>query len=320
MGKDFGNRTTGIKIMKTLTHGSLFNGIGGFQLAAEWAGWENVFSCEIDDFCNKITKYHYPKCKQYYDIKKTCFKKYRGQIDVLSGGFPCQVFSVAGKRLGTADDRYLWPEMYRAVKEIQPRWVVAENVLGIVNWSAGLVFEQVYSDLEAQGYEVQSFILPAAGVGAPHQRYRTWFVAYNPNARIEGLQLQGNDRICGFENATNSEASELLNEDGREKRTITDAYSKRRELRHSGKTERTRSSDELLGCKHAVPNWDDFPTQSPVCGGDDGFPYELDGVAFPHWRRESIKAYGNAIVPQVALQIFKTINEYEKLNRNGNKN
>ncbi len=161
-----------------LRHGSLFSGIGGFELAAQWMEWENIFHCEIDPFCQKVLKYHFPKSKSHEDIKQTDFTIYRGQIDVLSGGFPCQPFSVAGERKGSDDDRHLWPEMCRAIKEIQPRWVVGENVRGIINWNGGLVFEQVQSDLENEGYEVQSFILPACGVDAPHRRDRVWVIGY----------------------------------------------------------------------------------------------------------------------------------------------
>lgn len=107
---------------------------------------------------------------------------------MLTGGFPCQPFSVAGERKGTADDRYLWPAMLGVIRSVQPRWVVGENVYGIVSWSQGLVFEQVCTDLEAAGYEVQAYLIPAAGVGAPHLRYRTWFVAHRTDARVETVR------------------------------------------------------------------------------------------------------------------------------------
>lgn len=130
-------------------------------------------------------KYHFPESEQYEDIRTTDFTVWRDRVDVLTGGFPCQPFSLAGKRKGTADDRYLWPAMLGVVRTVRPRWVVGENVLGIVNWSQGMVFEQVCTDLEAAGYEVQAYLIPAAGVGAPHLRYRTWFVAHRGDARAE---------------------------------------------------------------------------------------------------------------------------------------
>jgi len=120
--------------------------------------------------------------------KKTDFTKYRGSIDILSGGFPCQPFSVAGHTRGTADDRYLWPEMLRAIREIRPHYVVGENVRGLVSWSDGLVFDTAQSDLEAEGYKVIPFLLPACGVNAPHKRYRIWFIAHTTDARVEGVQ------------------------------------------------------------------------------------------------------------------------------------
>lgn len=169
------------------THASLFSGIGGFDLAAEWAGLKNVFNCEIDSFCRKVLKYHFPNAKQYEDIRATDFTIWSGKVDVLSGGFPCQPFSTAGKRKGTEDDRYLWPEMLRAIREIQPRWVLGENVRGIVNWNGGMVFEQVLADLEDAGYEVTPYLVPACGVGAPHRRDRVWFVA--KNTKRDGFEV-----------------------------------------------------------------------------------------------------------------------------------
>ena len=160
-----------------LNHGSLFSGIGGFDLAADWVGWNNAFHCEWNVYGQRVLKHHDPKAKTYEDITKTNFTIWRGRIDVLTGGFPCQPYSAAGKRKGTEDERHLWPEMLRAIRQIQPRWVVGENVLGITNWNGGMVFEEVQTDLENEGYEVFAYVLPAAGVNAPHQRYRTWFVA-----------------------------------------------------------------------------------------------------------------------------------------------
>ena len=170
-----------------MNHGSLFSGGGGFDLAAEYMGWENIFHCEIDPFCQKILKHYWPLAISVSDIKQFDATPFKGKIDILTGGFPCQPFSAAGKRRGTEDNRYLWPDMLRVIREIRPRYVVAENVYGLLNWSEGLVFEQVHTDLEAEGYEVQAFILPACGVNAPHRRYRIWFVAHaNDNGQHRG--------------------------------------------------------------------------------------------------------------------------------------
>jgi len=182
---------------KKMKHGSLFSGIGGFDYAAECVGFHNIFNCEIDPFCRKVLDFHFPNADKLIDIKTTNFEKYEGKINVLSGGFPCQPFSVAGKRKGTDDNRYLWSEMLRAIKEIKPTYIVAENVYGLLSQSNGVVFEQVCSDMEAEGYEVQPFIIPACGVNAPHRRYRVWIIAYNSNARIKNMrewenQIHGN--------------------------------------------------------------------------------------------------------------------------------
>ncbi len=273
-----------------MTHASLFSGIGGFDLAAEWAGWTNLFNCEIDPFCQKVLKYHFPNAEQYSDIRTTDFTIWRDRIDVLTGGFPCQPFSLAGKRKGTEDERYLWPEMLRAIREIRPRWVVGENVYGILNWSDGLVFEQVCSDLEHEGYEVQAYILPAAGVGAPHKRDRVWFVAYCADAGSKSMQGSKNGiyvtRITTDSNCTESQRSQQL-----------------RGIRctRSVKTQSRQSRRPI--CSY----WDEFPTQPPICGRNDGFPGRISGITVPRWTKEAIQALGNAIVPQAIFQIYQII-------------
>ena len=123
-----------------MNHIRLFEGIGGFSLAARWMGWETIAWCEWNEFGQKVLKHHFPKAQAHGDITKTDFTIYRGQCDIVNGGFPCQPYSLAGKRKGKEDDRHLWPEMLRAIREIQPTWVVGENVFGLVNWDGGLVF------------------------------------------------------------------------------------------------------------------------------------------------------------------------------------
>ena len=153
-----------------MKHGSLFSGIGGFDLAAEWMGWENVFHCEWNKFGQQVLNYYWPNAICYEDITKTDFSIHRGTIDIISGGFPCQPYSSAGKRLGKEDERHLWPEMLRCIREISPSWIVGENVRGLTNWNGGMVFDEVQADLEAIGYEVLPFLLPACAVNAPHRR------------------------------------------------------------------------------------------------------------------------------------------------------
>ena len=315
-----------------MTHGSLFSGIGGFDLAAEWMGWENVFHCEIAEFPRKVLKYHFPKSICYEDIKKTDFTKHRGEIDIISGGFPCQPYSNAGKRKGKDDDRHLWPEMLRVIREIQPRFVVGENVAGLLSWNNGMVFHEIITDLENEGYETQAFLIPACATNAPHRRDRIWFVAYSngtkqrndigENIRQEGEiwrgkegnvfgELRSNGNVADTESKRTWEQSSK--DRGREDRRFdnngkegnvanTDGFGLRRESNWIGKS-------KFNGKNYKRNDWENFPTQSPICGGDDGIPTELDGITFPKWRNESIKGYGNAVVPQVVYQIFKAIEQ-----------
>jgi len=370
-----------------MKHIGLFEGIGGFSLAARWMGWETVAWCEWNEFGQRVLRHHFPEAEGFGDITKTNFTKYANRIDILTGGFPCQPYSAAGKRLGKEDDRHLWPEMLRAIREIQPTWVVGENVLGLVNWNGGLVFDEVQADLEAEGYEVQPYVLPAAGVGScPHRRDRVWFVAYGKTNRLS--RSKGTDKWQEYKQDNRSELWNPFNTDGQsgdaahtdsmrleqcENRTEmgggqgkvggegsqpsnavetngevsnashsdcngqhgsnsqhevnasqggqyaqrdieqgngngdvadTDGIRLRGESNGFGKSRFTNEAGE-------IGNWHNFPTQSPICSRNDGLSSRLDGITFPKWRQESIKAAGNAIVPQVALQIFKTIQLYQ---------
>jgi len=292
-----------------MRHGSLFSGIGGFDLAAEWMGWENAFHCEWNEFGQKVLKHHFPNADSYSDITKTDFRKYAGSVQIVSGGFPCQPFSQAGKRKGTDDERYLWHEMLRAVQEIKPVYVIAENVYGITNIDGGLVFEQVCLDLENEGYEVQPYIIPACAKNAPHRRDRCWFVAYTK---------RNDSWRCGHE------------EDGRKKRESEEELQERKRLwKELARTNEDGNAPDSecwereeqrqspgMGRKRKQDERNDFgqfPTEYPICRGNDGISERLDGIAFPKWRNETIKAYGNAIVPQVAYEIFNAIGEAENL-------
>lgn len=323
-------------------HGSLFSGIGGFDLAAEWMGWENIFHCEWMPFPRKVLNHYWPNSISYEDITKTDFSIHRGSIDILTGGFPCQPYSSAGKRLGKEDERHLWPHMLRAIREIEPTFVVGENVRGLTNWNGGVVFEEVCSELEACGYEVQPLLLPACSVGAPHRRDRVWFVAYSNGSGngtekfrslrqkdgeisrkrtqtiYDAIRSDGNERT-----STDSNGSEQTNIQGTNGTTTNQVWGKNesnvfRELCSNGMasdsngiglwSESYRIGKSGFINKNSDRNdWENFPTQSPICSGDDGIPNQLDGITFSNWRKESLKGYGNAIVPQVAYQIFKTI-------------
>lgn len=305
-----------------MKHASLFSGIGGFDLAAEWMGWENVFHCENDLFLQRVLKYYWPNAKSYNDITKTDFTQYCGTIDILTGGFPCQPFSVAGKRKGKEDNRFLWPEMRRAIREIKPRIIVAENVAGLFTilepdsisemeskeielfcqndeYPKNLIIERIQrriigkiiEDIRSEGYFLPELTdgtpviccIPACAVNAIHRRDRVWIVAYSRDYLWEkntGNAVLAKKDICmDFE-----------------KRVIADPG-------YIGQTECKKQTTGII--EPSV--WQGFPTKPPVCSGDDGLPTELDGITFQKWRNESTKAYGNAIVPQEAYQIFKAI-------------
>ena len=253
-----------------MTHLGLFEGIGGFSLAVKWAGGKTLAWCEWNEFGQKVLKYHFPEAEGHGDITKTDFRKYANKIDLITGGFPCQPFSMAGKRKGTNDERYLWHEMLRAIQEVKPRFVIAENVYGITNIDGGLVFEQVCADLENEGYEVQAFIIPACAKNAPHRRDRVWFLAINAQ------------RV------------------GR--------YAFKYENGEFKKAQQSKCRKKQFSRADSAPSWwRKFPLEPPVCGRDDGISTELDGITFSKWRAESIKAYGNAIVPQVAYELIKQL-------------
>lgn len=378
------------------THGSLFSGIGGPEIAAEIMGWKNMFHCEINPFGRKILDYWFPNSKSYEDITKTDFTEWREKINVLTGGFPCQPFSVAGQRKGAEDNRYLWPEMLRAIREIQPDWVVGENVAGILSMvqpgsetalgreeslfgevdrkrilhRQEYVVETVCNDLEREGYSVQPVVIPACAVGAPHRRDRVFFIAHRADAGVKGMQRKWEDNILSGRAAPDTNSHRWR--DGKNQQVTiaerkgtadigtfredgTFSYSQcsgsgqiQQEIQseqsngHSfdsngGEWDAPYSSSEGLstlrfptsiekkkwenedGCSvqpagnvrraSFAERWKNFPTQSPVCSRDDGISTRLDGIAFSKWRQESIKAYGNAIVPQVMYEIFQAIQE-----------
>ncbi len=233
--------------------------------------------------------------------------------DILTGGFPCQPFSCAGKRKGTNDNRHLWPEMLRVIQDFKPTWVIAENVRGILTIEQGVVFEQVCLDLEREGYEVQPLIIPAVSVNAPHRRDRVWFVANHSNTRTK--------RVCRRKNATADSAD--LSSKGLEGRNVESEGHQRHledNTNTTGQGLERRSEEgkgfDSLSCGEQCDerrswnqNWLEVATE--LCGMANGLSTKLDGFELSKsaHRRERIKALGNAIVPQVAMQIFHAIKE-----------
>lgn len=269
-----------------MRHGSLFSGFGGFDLAAELIGWENIFHCEVKEFCRTILKYYWSNAASYKDIRDTDFTPYRGRVDVVSGGFPCQPYSVAGLRKGKKDNRHLWPEMLRAVKEIQSAWVVGENVRGLVNWNGGLVFDEVQADLEACGYEVLPFEIPAVAIGADHLRERVWFIAHSGSVGRKDIQSN-----------TEGRANKIVNTEGR----------------WSPVEWRDKEANVLDPSRNTFLRFQEMYGQPPIYNVDDGLPFELDGITVPKWIEESCTAAGNAIHPGVAFEIFKAIEQIMNL-------
>lgn len=259
-----------------MKHGSLFSGIGGFELAAEWMGWDNVFHCEWNEFGKKVLKYYWPNAVSYDDITKTDFTIHRGQIDVLTGGFPCQDASIAkqdgvGQRGLEGDRTGLWRHMVRAIREIKPRYIIAENVENILRTNNGRDFRTILRELDGMGYNAEWRVTRASEVGACHQRARCYLVGYSNSIRLQ-------------------EGESFFANVGKE------ALQGRRWVNGTAGT---------VGV-----SWESEPVVSWL---DDGLPEWLGKKAFRGWRHKAIKAYGNAIVPQVAYQIFKAIEAYERL-------
>lgn len=210
---------------------------------------------------------------------------------------------MAGKRKGKEDERHLWPEMLRAIREIKPKYIVGENVFGLLNWNGGLVFDEVHTDLELEGYEVQAVVIPAAAVNAPHGRDRVWFVAYS-SCNANGLRTKGGMGMDGeiLERRKGQKKANRFN-DNCQNQDVADTNLPRCQTKR--KQPNPTTQNERI--EHSSSRWEQFPTQSPICGGDDGIPTELDRITFSKWRTEAIKGYGNAIVPQVAYEIFKVL-------------
>lgn len=357
------------------THIDLFSGIGGFALAAQrvWPNIQHTF-VEYDPFCQAVLKKHWPEAEVNGDIHAfiadTKERRREGRevsvrssgsqqattdahrAYILTGGFPCQPFSAAGRRKGTEDDRYLWPAMFEAVTLFKPRWVIAENVAGLVTWNNGMVLETVCSDLEGQGYEVQPFIIPATAVGAPHRRDRVWIIGYAKyngyatTEKREGGNTRSDSHKAGTEEFLESTRSDLPRHattngsstgritraepgkhDDREREVCEDVGNDGDKVRGVA---RERDSDSAHAERTGKGKRREFETarqrgKRGRAGRTERNDWQAnwpeiaatlcrvdDGIPRRLDRNPRLKALGNAIVPQVAEMIMRGIQEADK--------
>lgn len=321
-----------------LRHIDLFSGIGGFAYAADqvWGDVEHVF-CDNDKFCQQVLKKHWPESKVYDDIRNITDAELKGlegwgvtgentpevisrqksafgitgylrdvsDITIVTGGFPCQPFSAAGLRKGTADTRHLWPEMLRVIQLAEPEWIIAENVRGLLTWNNGIQFEQVCLDLESACYEVQPFVIPAVAVNAPHRRDRVWFVAHRTSSRRKWQRPTSQVKNGKTKSRTGRQLAIRPEGQDSDAKNSIGQRSQRWDGRYN-QSEKWSLQDEGSSWNR---NWPEVAAE--LCSVDDGFSVELDGLKLTkaQHRAAQIKAYGNAIVPQVAMQIMLGIKE-----------
>ena len=269
----------------------LFSGIGGFSYGLEKTGFQTVAFCEMDKYCKLVLQKHWKGTKIYSDVKEITKERLEADgvelPEIITGGFPCQPFSIAGKQKGTNDDRHLWPEMFRIIKELKPRWIIGENVRGIVNIQDGVVFETVCTDLESEGYEVQAFNIPAAGVGAPHRRERIWIVANSRRTLRQGTELREKN-----ENETRKEdADQHQRSSSSPEPNVANASAGRRA------SQKTEVSTRGNGIEHQSW-WQSEPDVGRVANGISG-------------RVHRLRALGNSIVPKIAEEIGRAIMKAE---------
>ncbi len=254
---------------KTIKHLDLFSGIGGFTIAAEWAGIETVAFCEINEWCiENALKRNWPYIPNLKDITKVDEEgvKYLGKIELITAGVPCQPASIIGKRKGVEDSRWLWPDTLRIIRALKPAWVVCENPTGLLTLDRGDRFAEILKRLQQAGYDVWWETIPASAVGGGHRRERVWIVAHLTDARLEGHTR------------------------------VQRCWDKPE--RKSTQQARRSPQEGVFPTRHSEWWWKD---QSPV-------PIVVDGVSSPAFWKEAVIATGNAIVPQVAYQILRNLN------------
>ncbi|WP_436663575.1 DNA cytosine methyltransferase [Alicyclobacillus acidoterrestris] len=304
-----------------LTHLSLFSGIGGIDLAAEWAGFTTVGQCEWADYPTKVLEKHWPDVPRWRDVRDVTAENVKAagieRVDLLSGGFPCQPHSVAGKRKASDDDRDLWPELARVIGELKPRWFLGENVPGLLSSEAGRFFGRVLGDLAALGYRVGWIVFGAKDVGAPHRRDRVFIVAYSPSTQrgsgtkelrvLPGVLGDGKERDhadgSGPTLVADSDREGELQPQGsisEQRRWIRDGsedvadsagaepkperYGVMADTSGAGRKEQHASTKSEgpghgAGCRDA--EWADWPTQSGLGGVSNGVPYRMDEHRWP---------------------------------------
>ena len=297
----------------------LFSGIGGFSLGLESTGhFETIAFCEKDEFCQKVLQKNFKNIPIEGDVRNVKGDKYKA--DVVTGGFPCQPFSVAGKRKGTDDDRYLWDETIRVVRECKPKWFIGENVEGLINIQEGMVLRQVQTDLEKEGFEVQCLIIPASGIGAWHQRKRVWIIGCNVSNTFgklsDGCSSTTRDSSTEFKrvecdqswnwNKIRSKTERCSEQD---RKYVSDSDGKRSQghkfQQHLETGEQSSTNDGKESFERQQTWWQ---TQSELCGVPNGVSYELDKD-----RANRVKSLGNSIVPQIARELGKAIIEAENV-------
>jgi DNA (cytosine-5)-methyltransferase 1 len=279
-----------------LTHFSLFTGIGGIDLAAEWAGFTTVGQCEFADYPTKVLKKHWPDVPKWRDIRSVTAENFYERtglrtVDLISGGFPCQPFSVAGQRKGKDDDRYLWPEMLRVISQLKPTWVLGENVAGIIN----MALDTALSDLETLNYTTQAFIIPACAVGAFHRRDRVFIVANLDSGRQIHREFQNNTgearEPAQFKNSTSDKLEYVAHTYGERMEGSTQKQVLRQRNLSSGQISKPFQRAERRFDTH----------QSRLCRSLHGIPNGVD----------RIKCLGNAVVPQQVYPILQAIADIE---------
>lgn len=324
-----------------MTHLGLFEGIGGFSLAARWAGWQTPVMVEWNQYCQAVLNKNFPDATIFGDIHKFDGRPYAGQIDIITGGFPCQPFSSAGRRAGIDDDRFLWPEMLRVIQEVAPAWVVGENVAGLLSMDGGRVFAGILADLENAGYSTETYLIPAVGVGAPHRRDRVWIVAHRDNIECNrGRRAwHGRPKLAnkncgptadaersGWAGRPPAQSGHLLGDrpdgSGQGSGRAFNAPEVAADATRIGKRKQNNQADPIGGSGEA---WKDFSrgdwgvhwyeVATRICGMANGIPAGMDGIGSistktTKGKAHRLEALGNAIVPQIAYQIFEAINQY----------